>query len=109
MKILQHIDYNLFSEAHKSIVSSYNQTFFNDFKLRRKMLLARMKVTIQSFMWSDKISANQSKEDEIKAYSEASGIKLKQSPFENLGKPTETKKSTAPSYKVINGKLEAVK
>jgi hypothetical protein len=65
---------------------------------------------LRSIIESDKKSVFAGyKEDEIKAYSEASGIKLKQSPFENIGKPTETKKSTAPSYKVINGKLEAVK
>jgi hypothetical protein len=65
---------------------------------------------LRSIIESDKKSVFAGyKEDEIKAYSEASGIQLKQSPFQNLGKPTETKKSTAPSYKVINGKLEAVK
>lgn len=35
-------------------IEAINQSLINDYDVRRKMLLKRLDVTVQSFVWSDK-------------------------------------------------------
>lgn len=63
LKILSHS--KPLDDQQTALVEKYNESFHHDFQLRRRMLLCRLNVTVQSFLWSEKVH-NQENEDEVR-------------------------------------------
>eukprot|EP01038_Epipyxis_sp_PR26KG_P005668 gene5668-7825_t len=61
MPIFDANNLNLTSESY-SLLHKINESFYQDFGLRRKMLLKRLEVTVKSFLWSENV---EKKEDEV--------------------------------------------
>lgn len=51
---------NPLNDAQWTLVAKIQQEFDNEYNLRRKMLMTRLDVTIQSFKWSDRIKGKES-------------------------------------------------
>lgn len=49
-----HLFFFFFFVILQEKIEAVNQTLMNDYDVRRKMLLKRLDVTVQSFGWSDR-------------------------------------------------------
>jgi len=74
-KILYNIKIN--DSKQLNIISKIEESLFNDFLQRRKMLIKRLDVTIQSFLWGKK---SKGKEQDIEAAIQAQRQFLKEEP-----------------------------
>jgi hypothetical protein len=63
------------SEEHEALLATVGDAITEDFALRRRMLMKRLDVTIQSFLWGEKA---QGKEGEIVAAIKAQRMNLKE-------------------------------
>jgi hypothetical protein len=48
-----------FSEQQKDLLEKIGESFYQDFHLRRQMLMKRLDVTIKSFLWGEKAQGNE--------------------------------------------------
>ena len=66
-----------YSDAQRATIAQIEEALYNDFNLRRQMLLKRLDVTIKSFLWGDKA---QGKEGEIVAAIKAQRENISEAP-----------------------------
>lgn len=76
-RVLPHISPSQLTPEQHLVLQSINQAFLGDFLLRRRMLMKRLDVTIQAFLWGEKA---QGKEGEVVAAIQAQRRHLTEQP-----------------------------